>query len=491
MAGGRQVNRQDDGEVEIVDLDLPGETSGRTSLLASDRFLIWQRTLNRRRVRLLTAPGLLFLIALIFLLNIHMNIPISFSTSPHNGNIAQVVAQAPPVEIKPSIVGFPRKDGFGCVNNIAWSPDSKYIALVGYQKACAQGNQVYERGLVAVYDALSGNLIGQLRPDEAVLQAFHRQFPAAHNSPVIHYASILWSPDSKALALTFSLGLPLLAGPGKFLGVALIPAGIGNIEVLLHFQKDSSLPVEWDLQQHEVINNSSLQPFVSAGTAISPTFTYRWGTNGSLIPSLFRRYRAFRQQFDESQFVGIGDPDGGRSFTIWQPGMSTLYMQNGGVSTDVPEIYTWNTLFVAWSPDGRYLLDAFFLEGRFQVPGQPLPSQQTLAGLHMQQLPVLRVRDMALQHLLLTLNASSTSVLASWHPDGYILASYSYQMGDLDLFSCVTGDEIASLLLPTPFANFVLGGTTIMRWSPDGSRLLLFDPQLGMVMTWQIGRLAG
>ena len=115
----RQGNRQDDSEVEIVDLDLPGETWSSTSLLLASRFLVWQRTLNRRRVRLVTATGILFLVALVLLLNMHISIPISFSISPHNNNTAQYVAQAPPVKIKPSMVGFPRKDGFACVNNVA------------------------------------------------------------------------------------------------------------------------------------------------------------------------------------------------------------------------------------------------------------------------------------------------------------------------------------------------------------------------------------
>lgn len=492
----RRENTRDDSEVEIVDLDLSDDARGNTSLLLANRFLAWQRSLNRRRVRLVMTPGVLFLVALILLLNVHISIPILSPISPHNNKTAKSLVQAPPVTIKPSMVGFPREDGFACVNNVAWSPDSKYIALLGYQKDCAQGNQMYEPGLVAVHEAFSGKLIRILSPDDAILQAFHNQFPAAHNPLVINYASVLWSPDGENLGLTFSFGLPLLPLASGFVGVMFIPAASGNAQVLLHFENNSSLPVEWDLQQHQVINNSllsSLQPFVSAGTAISPILTYRWGTNGALIPTLFRRYRSFilRSQFEDSQFSSVGDPDGGRSFTIWQPGMSTLNTQNGSDSSDGPGIYTWNTLFVAWSPDGRYLLDRFFLKGRLQLRDQPLPSRQTLANLHIQQLPVLKVRDMALQHLLLTLNTSNSNALVSWHPDGFVLASYSYQIGDLDLFNCLTGYEIASLVLPAPFANLVLGGATIMRWSPDGSRLLLFDPQLGMTMIWQAGRLVG
>src|SRR5437588_7381070 len=117
----RQGNRQDDSEVEIVDLDLAGETWSSTSLLLASRFLVWQGVLNRRRVRLITASGILFLVALILLLNVHIIIPISIS--PHNNNAAQYVPQVPPVNIKPSMVEFPRKDGFGCVKDVVWSPD--------------------------------------------------------------------------------------------------------------------------------------------------------------------------------------------------------------------------------------------------------------------------------------------------------------------------------------------------------------------------------
>src|SRR5256886_17700640 len=98
---------------------------------------------------------------------------------------------------------------------------------------------------------------------------------------------------------------------------------------------------------------------------------------------------------------------------------------------------------------------------------------------------------MALKHLVRTWSATSYNVLVRWHQDGFVLAAYNYQIGDLDQFSCMIGYEIASLFLPSPFTNFVLGGTTILRWSPDGSRLLLFDPQLGMTLIWQASHLVG
>src|SRR5207248_1265459 len=159
---------------------------------------------------------------------------------------SQYMAQSFPVNIKPSMVMFPRGDGFGCVKDVAWSADGKYTALLGYQKNCVDDSHVYEHGLVAVHDALSGKLIRQLSPDDAIVRSFSRQFPATHHTLLIYYTSILWSPDGKNLALTFSLSFPLLSlrqGSG-FFGVMLIPDRGGAAEVLLHFQKDHSLPVE-------------------------------------------------------------------------------------------------------------------------------------------------------------------------------------------------------------------------------------------------------
>ena len=157
----------------------------------------------------------------------------------------------------------------------------------------------------------------------------------------------------------------------------------------------------------------------------------------------------------------------------------------------VPGIYTWSTHFLAWSPDGRYLVDSFSLQGRLQVPGQPVPSSHMLSGLHMEQLPILTARDMALQHLSMMLNPADLNVMIAWHPQGFILAAYDSQTVDIDLFDCLTGFEIASLRLPSPFANPILEGTPVIRWSPDGSRLFLFDPQLGMLMTWKVNGLSG
>lgn len=484
---------QEDSEVEIIDLDLPGEISGEQSLLPGNWFLAWQRSLNRGKVRLAMSLCMLFLVALVLLLNVHLSFP--SPVRPNTNTAVQYAIQPPPINIKTSNVILPQKDGFACLNDAAWSPDSQYIALLGYQKDCASSGQIYEPGLIAVHNALSGKLIKQVSPDDAILHAFSRQFPVMHKTLVIYYNSILWSPNGKNLALTFNVGLPSSLTAG-FNGVILIPNGGGNVQVLLHSQKDFRLPVEWDLQQHKAIGSPSipsLSPFIAAGTAIAPAFAYRWGTNGALLQVVAHHHFMLIPRFRliSTRLGRVGNPDGDPSFTMWQPGTSTIATQDHYGITAGPGVYTWRTSFVAWSPDGRYLMNSFSLQGRLQPAGQPVPDQRILVNLHMDQLPVLAVRDMALQHLLMILNPASLNMMISWHPAGFVLAAYNGQTTDLDLFDCIAGYEIASLQLPSPFANPILAGTSFLRWSPDGSKLILFDPQLGMAMIWRFNHLPG
>src|SRR5947199_10770897 len=97
----QQENSQDDSQVEITDLDLPGDTGNNTSLLTS-RFLAWQRSLNRGQVRVAMTLGLVFLVTLVLLLNVHVSS--ANPQHPHSDKTSQYMAQSFPVNIKPSMV---------------------------------------------------------------------------------------------------------------------------------------------------------------------------------------------------------------------------------------------------------------------------------------------------------------------------------------------------------------------------------------------------
>jgi len=107
----------------------------------------------------------------------------------------------------------------------------------------------------------------------------------------------------------------------------------------------------------------------------------------------------------------------------------------------------------------------------------------------MDHLPYYPVRDSALQNLLLTLNSSTFDVVVAWQPAGYVLAAYDYGMIGLDMYDSVTGAEVALLDLPDELRTD-LSGTTMLRWSPDGLHLLLFDPELSTVTIWNVSKVS-
>ncbi len=491
----------EDDAVEIVDLEPPEESGDTTVFWSASRFLAWQRSWSRRRFRLFTRLSMVVLIASVLLFSMRGSLPFLAGSggdvAPSLANLsllAKNVAPAP-LHIKPALELLPQEDGIACLFDSAWSPNSAYIAFLGYDKDCVYGSHVYEQGSVAVYNSTSGKMVRLFSPDSAIFQRLRTQFPTIHTALNIYYGFILWSPDGQRIALTFSLGLPTRnpLPTGNIAGVALVDNG-GHVQVMLSAHADNGLPVEWDLQKQQAMAQTvfpSPLPSANTGTAIPdiPAFAYHWGPNGALLPDFIRdRYLHIpRSKVGKSQIGRIGNPDGDPSFTIWQPGIGMMNTWNSRGDTYAPGIFTWNSDFSAWSPDERYLISSINLQGILQLPGHPLPGQQMLVKFHLNSVPYFPVRDGALQNLLLGLNSSTFNVVVAWQPAGYVLAAYDYGMIDLDMYDSVTGFEVALLALPDELRTD-LAGTSMLRWSPDGSHLLLFDAELSTVTIWDVSK---
>ncbi|HLX39546.1 MAG TPA: hypothetical protein VKR42_03400 [Ktedonobacteraceae bacterium] len=493
-----------DDAVEIVDLEPSGETRRNHAFWSAVRFLAWQRSWNRRRFRLFTTLSMLLLIIAVLLLSVHGTLPFLTGRSDNAvSSLANVSLLAhntvpDPVQIAPALELLPQEKGIACLFDSAWSPNSRYIAFLGYERDCVYGSHVYEQGLIVVYNGTTGKMVRLLSPDSAIFQTLYRQFPAIHKSPDIYFDSLLWSHDERHIALTFSLDLPTrsLLPAGTIVGLALIDIASGYVQVMLSIHANNGLPVEWDVQKQQTMTDTAipaLDPAPDAGTNIPviPAFAYHWGPDGTLIPDFIRGHYLHipRSKLGKSQIGRIGNPDGDSSFTIWQPGtgmMSTRYAMG---NTYVSGVFTWNTDFSAWSPDERYLISSVSLQGLLQLPDHPLPDAQTLAQFNMDHLPYYPVRDSALQNLLLTLNSSTFDVVVAWQPAGYVLAAYDYGMIDLDMYDSATGAEVALLNLPDELRTD-LAGTAMLRWSPDGAHLLLFDPELSTVTIWNVSNIS-
>jgi len=340
-----------------------------------------------------------------------------------------------------------------------------------------------------VYATFSVKLLSEIRPDDAIFRAFQTQYPQ-FQQPAIFYdqAHVLWSPDGHQLALTCQL----LDQQGFFDGLLIASPDGGHLRVLLQLrhQPFAFSYTEWDLVRGQELATPPAPPaYLEAPgmlVTVVPENTYRWGTKGALVLQAPAVQTATPPEHGPGP---VGNPDGGDFFTPWQPGLAALVTSTGNGSTSVPGVYTWNTAFAAWSPDGRYVLDQVAIGGWFALPGRAGATHQALVALGLEQLPPLQVRDAALLQILRAISPISglNTTMVAWEPGGRMLAAIDTVLGStVELLDCATGKRAASLLLPSPqFANF-LGGDMILRWSPEGKHLFLFDPELSAAIIWNL-----
>ncbi len=463
----------EDSEVEFTDLGPPGDARNSLSSWAAYTLLDWQCSPRgrhyRRHWRLASILGILLLLVTLFSLSTGR-----FSLVVHSFNTALF----PPLRLPSLAASLPRQDGIACLADAAWSADGEYVAALGYQN-CPEDD--YVPGLVNLYDARSKHLIRQLKPDEAILRALNSSLspstrqavekiladgPVGESPPVIDYVHVIWSPDGQHLACTFEIA----AQRPSMYGVVLMSRDGRSAQVLLQPRHASTaFSAEWDVGQ-----SFNTPPAALALKPLPPALAYHWGANGTLEPETLLSTLSL-PAVPLSQPGPVGNPDGDTSFTIWQPGSAHVISLED--TSRVSTMYTWSTDFAAWSPDGRYLVDEIGLSGALEPPGHPFPSYKALVALGLDQAPLLPIHDAAL------LMVVDRATALAWSPDGRVLAAYT--AGNIvNLYDCANGHKLASLLVhtkyPAPPAQAV-----VMRWSPDGSYLLLSSVTWGLVSLWR------
>jgi WD40 repeat protein len=218
--------------------------------------------------------------------------------------------------------------------------------------------------------------------------------------------------------------------------------------------------------------------------AQQPAMSYSWSSSGLLVPGDSRAAPA-------SPTTPIGDPDGDRSFTIWQPGRIQLHS-----FSPYPAAYTWLTSALAWSPDGRYLIESFHLYGLLHPTGEPSPSLRELKAMNLESAPIVGIRDPALQHLLTSLDTADWFDDIAWSPNGRVLAASPYGLSattskgssvePVTFYDCATGRTL-QMLRPPPDSKVpaLVGGLgSQLLWSSDGSHFVLYSVVLGTITIW-------
>lgn len=411
-----------------------------------------------------------------------------------------------------------------CPQDVAWSPDGATVAFLGYQLSCPSSNPTgysYHAGVVVLYDAAKGVVTDTIKPDPIIGAALGlkpptiatpRPFsaPDDHNTSqqVVDYSHVLWSSDGKQLAVTFSVLLATGVTHGGIAtemveGVLLMSPSGGNTRVLSHtMAHDEAYSGLWNLATGEYItasgsttwSGSANTGWFAAQALMPPAPAYQWDGAGHLVAT--------------TASTAVGQANGARAFSVWQPGVARLISQvySGNLGQSQPlktPVETWESPFAAWSANGNYLLANSNVYGwRVDVPGQQAPDAATLARLGLANAPTLQPRDAAMAAALKSYHdlsqnaeAGNTPLYMAWSPDGKRLAveasaytlrgQASPQIRDfaVQIYDCASG-KLLGTLIPNLTLNGDYSGTAFLRWSADGSRLLLYNPLLSGAQIW-------
>ncbi len=505
---GFDTEWDEDLDVEIVDLGSFDDTEEDAPLplrkthipgWSVEPVLRWQRSFNRKRWRTMSVAFSLLLVCLVLLLNLHTTT--TLLTNARNAIASRILKQAPrlteklptPLTLTPTLDISLAQTGYTCITSEAWSADSSLIALLGYSSGCEYDSE-NAIGLMTIHDAYNGTRLVRLEPDAPIKKAFYAQFPAIHDSVILYYQTVTWSPDKQHLALLFNLHTRSQVGGAAFSGALVFDSNKQTSRVFLQqqditssYQTSSSTYLEWDTQSGQTIATpfvENIDPFVfSSNIPVAPEYT--WDNDGTLIP-----------HFQKTIHDKIGNPNGDTSFTIWQPGSVQLIKQDetGGV-TFSPGVFVWSVFFTAWSPDGRYLINGAYVVARLEPPGHPKPDRKILTAFHMENLPVLPIRDAALLSALRALDSAQNPSMfyqIAWSPNGKLMSLTAYEQGNKTLYSSKGGYIVATLQVPrvNPFdaqsshmGYYADSGTT---WSPDGTRIFAQNPATNSVVVWNV-----
>ncbi len=460
-------------EVEIADLEPIAGSVWSWPARCEAWLLRWQRPERRRVRRRLSvfALGSLLLLLVVVVLGPATGLSTLLLTSwPFYPGSSPATASDSVDVGRGSIV---------CPVQTAWSPNSSLIAVLGYTQPCVA--DAYTVAQVSIYSAITGRQIGDWQPDDLLLNALQQalsptmrailarkpdasQTSSSFPTPTITYQQIAWSPTGTQLALSFSVttrfesyaGL-LLASSGGERGRVFLRATDTDTQSSPPTASGRAALLRWNLQDGSSSQLSDLKPALS----------YAWGANDQLLPVTDSATSGRPTTYTNDP---PGNPDGGRSFTVWQPGSALVVS-----FIHTPGAYLWATSFTVWSPDGRYLLTNFSFVGMMEPPGQPFPDAAAFQQMDIDKLLEILPHDPAL------IPSALRAQVVAWNPAGTLLAVYALP-GQVDLYNARTGQRLRSFAPVS--ARLLSGSTNLLSWSPNGRTLLLTSSQWGAVTLW-------
>ena len=397
-----------------------------------------------------------------------------------------------PVVIRPVL------DKIGCPQDAAWSPDGTRVAVFGDN--CGASDT-----MLNVYDVASGKLSAQTDLTTITRQAMQSYAPSQPVQLLPVFRPALWTKDYLFIpfwVLDPNAATQADAIPAEGLlgfnagGVAPLAAAVG----IIANHSGPGAFVRWDMNGFTSLFTTTFAaaltgpaPDHTLFSSFPPSLVYDLRTHGPspMIPLSYD----MPPPSDPGGPVGVSTGD--NQITIWQPGTLT-YLSTIPDTFTPASIVLFDTTFDAVQPP-PFLFTGVTFEGRLVPPNQPAPDSHALAATGLLA-PWLPIRDTALAEVLNDVENSAGQgvgpAAVAWRPDGTRLA---YQAGiaigaggarahDVRIYDCHTGQVLVTLTPPIP-PGTQTRATNLLRWSPDGTRLLLLDRITATIVVWGKGQL--
>jgi hypothetical protein len=381
-----------------------------------------------------------------------------------------------------------------------FSPDGAHVSLLGALNQCPSedaedGTPVQRTSwALAIFSTTTGAL-------ERVISLDPLLGNREHTSMVTRYASLGWSPDGQRLAVVYTTFSPYSGSqPGgvQDSGLLLVSATTGKATVIASNSGffsalsgvNAGYPI-WDIADGST----------TSGYLPDSGLVYAWDQDGEHPAAVQPAHGTLTQLPRIAGAQGrIGDPAGGSLFTLWQPGLVIGGQSVGGGLAQSLFV----SLIPTWSEDSMWFSvilaevalagsDADQRSAPSALPIAPYPLPATLG--------VVPSRDAALDAVRRQVGASGWAVVA-WNPAGTQLASiacFTTPHPSLEVRDTSAGTLQASVSLTLPpgdngcrvFGDAETFGAyphppLMLRWSLDGTRLLLSDRGASMLTLWTV-----
>lgn len=378
-------------------------------------------------------------------------------------------------------------EGVYCPVNAAWSPDGHSLAVLAQDEQCVDSENTASSDTskyqVAIFDA-RGTLMKRIDLSAGIPQYMEHGTPtttgSSATSMTARFRWIVWLPDGRRLALPFVL----FRAPGNTdysnegtSGMAVIPVDGSQADITI--SSGLSAVGYWDFQAKRAIRlNISDYPDRSPPLA---SLAYQWTSEGKVVVA-----------HAPSPNDPVGNPSGGQSFTVWQPGTIMLDRQTGAIG--------YSSMFLPLSPDGRYLM----LIGGF---GAILDSGVDLdSSDHSRIAPRDAGLKAASERLKDPADPYAQNMSVAWRFDGKRIAAVdpnplvdqvrtNFSQGipktseSVTIFDCTTGDKLLTLKTQTLVnrPSYPLNiSTPTLGWNGKGNALFLLDTNFDALSIWNI-----